>query len=70
MTMFYIENVRSSTDCRIWWRPDGQGYTRNLDEAWKVDAVKAQQICRSRPTEDFARDAQDMEAQAVRHVPR
>jgi len=70
MPMFYIENVRQGVDCRVWWRKDGEGYTRNLDEAWKVDEAKAKQICRSRPEQDFMRPAEEMESQAVRHVPR
>ena len=68
--MYYIENVRHNQDCCIWWRPEGQGYTRNLDEAWKVGKDKAQQICRSRPSEDVMREAAAMDAMAVRHVPR
>jgi len=68
--MFYIENIRSGGDCCIWWRPDGQGYTRNLDEAWKVDAVRAREICCSRPEEDVARRASDIDARSVRHLGR
>ena len=66
-TLFYIENVRAGGDCCVWWRPEGKGYTRNLDEAWKVDEERAREICRSRPNEDFMRSAADVDAKAVKH---
>ena len=68
--MYYIENIRSGTDCCIWWRVDGKGYTRVLDEAWLVDEAKARSICSSRPEQDVMRLASEVEARAVRHVPR
>jgi hypothetical protein len=40
-------------NCALFWREGGCGYTCNLDEAWKVDAAKAQDICHDRPDEDF-----------------
>jgi hypothetical protein len=68
--MYYIENIRSGGDCCIWWRVDGKGYTRVLDDAWKVDEAKAKGICRSRPEQDVMCRADEVEALAVRHVPR
>lgn len=68
--MYYIENTQNRSDCRLFWRVDGKGYTRNLDDAWKVDEEKALSICRSRPEQDKMRLAEEMEASAVRHAPR
>lgn len=68
--MFYIENIRNGGDCCVWWRPDGKGYTRNLEEAWKVDETRARDICRSRPEQDVMREAKDVDAQSVRHLGR
>lgn len=70
MTLYYIENIRNGSDCCVWWRVDGKGYTRNLDEAWKVDEAKAREICRSRPEQDVMRDAADVDARATRHLGR
>ena len=69
-TLYYIQNTGNRGDCCVWWRPDGQGYTRDLDDAWKVDEAKAKSICRSRPEQDVMRRADEVEALAVRHVPR
>lgn len=41
-------------NCALFWRNGGHGYTCNLDEAWRVDAAKAEDICHNRPEEDFA----------------
>jgi len=52
--MYYIQNVNHSGDSLIWWKPDGNGYTKNLDEAWKLPQEQAFAICAARPNEDFA----------------
>ena len=70
MTLYYIENLRSGGDCCIWWRVNGEGYTRNLDEAWKVDEVLAHRICRNRPEQDVMREVADVDARSVRHLGR
>lgn len=70
MSLFYIENIQHRGDCAVWWRPDGKGYTRNLDEAWKVDEEQAKKICRSRPEQDVMRSAEFVDAHAVRHLGR
>lgn len=36
-SLFYIQDTRCVVgNSASWWRPDGNGYTCNLDEAWKV----------------------------------
>lgn len=50
---FYIQNVGFIGNTLKFWRPDGHGYTTNLDEAWKVSQQDAANICRSRPNEDI-----------------
>lgn len=35
--LFYIQDTRQVCgNSAFWWRPDGAGYTCNVDEAWKV----------------------------------
>ena len=51
-----------------WWRPNGEGYTSNLDDAWKVTEEKAREICRCRTSEDIPRDAELMDRLAQRAV--
>lgn len=37
--LFYIQDTRSYCGNSVmWWCVDGQGYTSNLDKAWKVQA--------------------------------
>lgn len=66
--MYYIQNIGFSGNCLKWWRPDGCGYTLDLNQAWKVPGDKAKEICRTRPKEDIARDAEQIDAIAARHV--
>lgn len=68
--LFVIENIRQGSDCRIFWRTDGNGYTRILDEAWQLSEARARDICKSRPQEDIAQPFDVMAKNAVRHVPR
>ncbi len=65
---YYIQNVGFSGDCLRWWRPNGHGYTLNLDEAWRVSKEKAEEICRTRPKEDIPRPAAEVDQAAHRHV--
>jgi hypothetical protein len=49
---FYIQDSRSYVgNDALWWRPNGQGYTTNLNEAWRVDKERAESIARTRPTD-------------------
>jgi len=52
----------------LFWRVDGSGYTCNLDEAWKVTKEKADEICRSRPKQDYPLPLALLESIAERHV--
>lgn len=38
MTLFYIWDTRSNDDNALFWRPQGAGYTTNLDEAGRYTA--------------------------------
>lgn len=62
MKLFYILNRGYNGDFHMFWRIDGHGYTTNLREAWQVPEEKALQICRSRPTEDFAYACENIDA--------
>lgn len=66
--LFYIQNVGFAGNCLKFWRPEGRGYTSDLNEAWKVTAEKAKQICRSRPNEDIPRLVSRLDKIAARHV--
>lgn len=66
--LYYIQNVPPVGNCARWWRIKGNGYTCDLDEAWKVPEEQAKKICRSRPLEDIPRLASDVDAIAQRHV--
>lgn len=48
---YVIRDTRATSDCLVWWRPAGGGYTHNLDEAGVYDAKEAQQIQDSRSTD-------------------
>ncbi len=40
MELYYIQDTRTYCGNSVmWWKPMGQGYTSNLDEAWKVPAT-------------------------------
>ncbi len=53
--LYYIQDTRSycGNSC-YWWRVDGQGYTTNLAEAWRVPRHEAEQIVHYRPDIDKA----------------
>lgn len=53
--LFYIQDTRSycGNSC-FWWRVDGEGYTTNLAEAWRVTKEEAERIVRGRPDVDRA----------------
>jgi hypothetical protein len=37
---YYIQDTRNYVgNSVLWWRVNGQGYTTNLDEAWRVPAT-------------------------------
>lgn len=50
--LFYIQDSRSYCgNSALWWRPNGGGYTTNLNEAWRVGRERAESICRCRDTD-------------------
>lgn len=50
--LFYIQDGRQVIgNCLAWWRENGQGYTADLKQAWKVPYDKALEIERNRETE-------------------
>jgi len=63
--LFYIQDRRSIVgNCVSWWRPNGGGYTTELDEAGLYPASKARGL---RDTDVMV--AKDVaESLAVRHV--
>ena len=66
--LYYIQNKGYAGNCLFWWRPDGRGYTCDLNEAWKVTKERAEEICRTRPKEDIPRLVKIVDGVAVRHV--
>lgn len=67
-SLFYIQNRGYCGNCLLWWRIDGQGYTCNLDEAWKVPRASAEGVCRSRPHQDVMWPVNTIDQHAERHV--
>ncbi len=64
---FYIQDSRGFTgNSVIWWRPNGEGYTNDLDEAWMVDEDLASEICRCRAS-DKMWSCNEIDAKAQRH---
>ncbi len=53
MSSFYIQNLGTIGNCLRWWRPSGNGYTYNLDEAGVFTEEKARALCAGRPKEDI-----------------
>jgi hypothetical protein len=65
--LYYIQSTGFVGDSLLWWRPDGKGYTTNLDQAWKVTREKAEEICKTRPEEDFMWPSDVVDSLASRH---
>jgi hypothetical protein len=52
MTKFYIQDARNYVgDAVVWWGPDGNGYTTDLDEAGLYEEERARSIEKSRDTD-------------------
>lgn len=69
--LFCIHNTKVSGcvgNCITLWRVDGCGYTVDLDDAWKLTMEQAQEICRTRPQEDFPVSYALLNSLAKRHV--
>ncbi len=48
---YYIRTEGFIGDSFIWWRPNSQGYTSDLNKAGKYKKEEAEQICRASETE-------------------
>lgn len=69
--LFCIWNKKTSGvvgNSMLFWRENGQGYTVNLDDAWKVTKTEADIICKARPKEDFPIPYAKLNELAKRHV--
>lgn len=66
--LFYIQNKGFVGNSLRFWRPEGAGYTCDLDDAWKVTAEKANEITRVRRGEDVAISAKLLDSLASRQV--
>jgi len=66
--LYYIQNIGFTGNCLKWWRPDGKGYTLNLDHAWKVTKERAAAICHSRPNEDIPHPVLLIDPLSARHL--
>ncbi len=66
--LYYIQNVGYVGNCLLWWRPNGNGYTCDLDDAWRVTKEKADDICRTRRGQDIAWPVSAVDSAANRHL--
>lgn len=65
MAKYYIIDTRSVVgNCALFWRPDGQGYTCDVDDAGIYDEAEA---FRKRDT-DIPIPVEDIERLVVKHV--
>ncbi len=63
--LFYVLDIRSTVgNCALWWCPNGQGYTCELDKAGKYIAEEV----RAMRETDIAVPCAVAEAAAIRHV--
>lgn len=65
---YYIRTKGFCGNSLLWWRENGNGYTTDLNDAWRVSEEKAKEICNARPGEDFAYRADEMNAAATLQV--
>lgn len=67
--LYYIQNAgRPVGNSARWWRPEGAGYTSDLNDAWRVTGEKARQIAAGRPGEDIPYQVAAVDAISERHV--
>lgn len=66
--MYYIQNKGYVGNCLLFWRPNRDGYTCDLDEAGKYSKEEADDICRTRPKEDIPHLVSLVDDHAVRHI--
>lgn len=66
--LYYIQNKGYFGNSLRWWKPDGGGYTSDLNKAWRLTLAEAERICSSRPREDYPRLCVEVDQLAQRHV--
>lgn len=65
--LYFIQDTRNYVGNSVmWWRPNGDGYTSDIDQAWKVTKEKAEQMHQNRPT-DVPWPCTPIEAKAQRN---
>lgn len=57
---YYIQHKGYVGYHLMFWRPNGGGYTCDIDDAWVLTKKQAKGICRMRPSEDFPRKESDL----------
>lgn len=66
--IYVIQDSRSGVgDCAVWWRPNGYGYTCNMDEAGRFTETEARRIACGRDSDRVFALA-DVTPLAARHV--
>ncbi len=65
--LYYIQNRGPVGNCLQWWAHVGQGYTCDLDKAWRVSRAEALNIIKRRPDIDKAWCVSDINKLAYRH---
>jgi hypothetical protein len=64
---YYIQDTRDYVgNSVVWWRPNGNGYTSDLDDAWQVPYAKAMSMNRFRKT-DVPWPCDEIDKYAQRH---
>lgn len=52
--LYYIQTAGYLGDAMLWWKPEGRGYTTEIDKAGKFTEEKMREIINNRPDEDIA----------------
>lgn len=51
--LYYIQTSGFVGDAMLWWKPEGKGYTTEIDKAGKFTEEEMRSIINNRPAEDF-----------------
>lgn len=66
--MYLIESLEHSNgELRLWWAPNGKGYTYDIDKAGRYSAAEALRICRDGYNEKMYLESEVL-SKAVRMV--
>ena len=52
--LYYIQTAGYVGDAMLWWKPEGRGYTTEIDKAGKFTEEKMREIINNRLNVDFA----------------